>query len=114
MPITVYGFDSIAAMIEQDGYLFKMLLNDVGVVLFSHTTEHRDAGHPGIIYADQSRGNALAAMVKPGRIEIRYHQQFTDQRVKRLMEKILATPEFEFARSFAVSYQGRPLMIDMS
>jgi hypothetical protein len=88
----VYGFDSIAPLLEQDGYLFKMLANDSGVVLFPHNTEHRDATQPGIKYVDDSGGNAIAAMVKPGLIEFRYHRQFTDERVKRLAERILTLP----------------------
>ncbi|MFO0943644.1 MAG: hypothetical protein U0930_23155 [Pirellulales bacterium] len=106
----VYGYESIAHLLSQEGYLFKMLLNDVGVVLFPHTTEHRDATHPGIMYADDSRGNAIAAMVKPGRIEIRHHQQFSDQRVKRLVEQMLELPELSFAKSFVVTYQGRVIV----
>lgn len=107
----VYGFDSIAPMLEQDGYLFKMLVNDSGVVFFPHTTEHRDATQSGIQYADDSRGNALAAMVKPGRIEIRFHRHFTDERVKRLIDRILLLPELEFARSFVFAYQARTLTL---
>ena len=106
----VYGFDSIASMLEQDGYLFKMLANDSGVAFFPHTTEHRDATQSGIRYADDSGGNALAAIVKLGRIEFRYHRQFTDERVKQLAERILTLPELEFAHSFTVSYQGRILI----
>ena len=107
----VYGFDSIAPLLEQDSYLFKMLGDDSGVVLFPHTTEHRGATHPGIKYADESGGNALAAMVKPGRIEFRHHRQFTDECVKRLAERMLTLPKLQFARSFAVTYQGRTLTL---
>ena len=106
----VYGFDSIVSMLEQDSYLFKMLANDSGVVLFPHTTEHRDATQPGIKYADDSCGNALAAIVKPGCIEFRHHRQFADERVKHLAERILILPELEFAHLFAVTYQSRLLI----
>lgn len=109
--MVVYGIDSIAPMLKQNGYVFKMIANDSGVVVFPHTTEHRDATHAGIKYADDSRGNALAAMVKPGRIEFRFHQQFTDERVKHLVMRLLALPEMEFARSFIVTYQGRILTL---
>lgn len=109
--MTVYGFDSISPLLEQEGYLFKMLANDSGVVFFPHTTEHRDATQPGIKYADDSCGNAIAAMVKPGRIEFRHHRQFTDERVKQLAQRILTLPELGFARSFTVSYQARTLTL---
>jgi len=108
--MVVYGFDSISPMLEQDGYLFKLLANDAGVVFFPHTTEHRDATQPGIKYVDDSRGNALAAMVKPGRIEFRFHQRFSDERVTDLANRILTLPELEFASSFVVTYQARTLI----
>ena len=108
--MVVYGFDSISPMLEHDGYLFKLPANDVGVVFFPHTTEHRDATQPAIQYADDSRGNALAAMVKPGRIDFRFHRQFSDERVKDLANRILTLPELEFARSFIVTYQPRTLI----
>lgn len=107
--MNVYGFDSIARLLEQDHYLFKLLANESGVVLFPHTTEHRDATQPGIRYADDSGGNALAAMVKPGWIEFRYHQQFSDQRVTQLAQRMRSLPELEFARSFAVTYKAQEL-----
>ena len=106
----VYGFNSIAALLEQDGYLFKLLANDSGAVLFPHTTEHRDATQVGIKYADNSRGNALAATVKPGRIEFRFHPGFSDQRVKKLAHRLLVLPELNFARDSIVTYQGRTLI----
>ncbi len=109
--MVVYGFDSIAPMLKQDGYLFKVIVNDSGVVFFPQTTEHRDATQPGIKYADDSLGNALAAMVKSGRIEFRFHRQFTDERVRQLAVRMMALPEMEFARSFIVTYQARTLTL---
>lgn len=109
----VYGFDSIAPLLGQDGYLFKMLVNDTGIVLFPHTTEHQDETRPGIQYVEESAGNALAAVVMPGRIELRFHRQFSDERVKRLVEKMLLLPELKFARTFLVTYQARPLSLDL-
>ncbi len=106
----VCEFDSIAPLLESDGYLFKLLANDTGVVLFPHTIEHRDATQPGIKYADDSRGNALAAMVKPGRIEFRYHRGFSDDRVKQLSERMLALPELQFASGSTITYQARTLI----
>ena len=107
--MNVYGRETIAHLLEQESYLFKLLMNASGVVLFPHTTEHRDAGQPGIHYADDSRGNALAAIVKPGSIEFRFHQKFSDAQVKQLAIRLLQVPEFEFAREFVVTYQARRL-----
>ena len=52
----VYGFDSLARLLVDQGYLFKLIANERGVVVFPHMTEHRDSGHPGICYADDSQG----------------------------------------------------------
>ncbi|MEP3482407.1 MAG: hypothetical protein ABJZ55_24410 [Fuerstiella sp.] len=106
----VYGFDSIALLLENDGYLFKLLANDTGVVLFPQTTEHRDATQSGIKYADDSRGNALAAMVKPGRIEFRFHRGFSDDRVRQLAHRMLALPELQFAIGATITYQARTVI----
>lgn len=108
--MVVYGFDSIAPLLQQEAYLFKLLANDAAVVLFRHTVEHRDAGQPGIMYVDDASGNALAAIVKPGRIEFRFHHQYSDARVRHLTERILALPEMVFASSFLVTYQGRVVL----
>lgn len=108
--MVVYGFDSIVSLLEQENFLFKLLASDAGVVLFSHTCQHRDAGQPGIRYADDSEGNALAAMVKPGRIEFRFHRNYSDERVRELAARLLTLPELEFARTFSVTYQARTLI----
>ena len=106
----VYGMESVESLLESDGYLFKMVANEVGVILFPHTSEHSDNHLPGIRYADDSAGNALAAMVKPGRIEFRHHQSFPEERVHRVATAILRHPELAWAWSFAVSYRGRTLV----
>ncbi len=107
--MNVYGFESIRWLLDQEGYLFKLLANDRGIVLFPHTTEHCDATQPGIQYADDSQGNALAAMVTPGEIAFRFHRQFSDEHVGNLASRILALPEMTFAQSFKITYQGRVL-----
>jgi len=106
----VHGFDRIASMLEEDGFLFKLIANETGVVLFPHSFEHRDSTHPGIKYVDDSRGNALAAMVKPGRIEFRFHREFSDERVKQLVERMLVLPELQLLRGATVTYQTRILV----
>jgi hypothetical protein len=107
--MVVFGPDYVRSMLASDGYLIKLVANESGVYFFPHTTEHRDALQPGLRYADDSAGNALAAMVKPGRIDFRFHRDFSDQRVRNLARRILDHPELAVARSFAVTYQGRTL-----
>jgi hypothetical protein len=106
----VYGLDSVESMLETDGYLFKLVANETAVFFFPHTSEHRDAKQPGLSYEDDSAGNALAAMVKPGRIEFRFHRAFSDERVRNLAQRIIDHPDIAFASTFAVTYQGRTLI----
>lgn len=50
---------------------------------FRHTFSIASSLH--VSYEDDRRGNALAAMLALGRIEIRYHREFSDGRVERLV-----------------------------
>jgi hypothetical protein len=52
------------------GFSAKAVFNQHGVIFFPVDRQHRDQKAPGISYADQSAGNALAVMLSPGMIEI--------------------------------------------
>ncbi|MBA2113121.1 hypothetical protein [Bremerella alba] len=106
----VYGRDSIETILQEDSYLFKLLVNDHGVLLFSRDTEHEQISEPDIRFETDSVGNALAGVVKPGHIELRYHDDFGDERVRLLMQRVIELPEMAFAQSFEVVYQGRVLI----
>ena len=106
----VYGFEIVEKYVSEEGYLFKLIANEMGVVFLPHTREHRDSTMPGIRYADESKGNALAAMVKPGRIEFRFHHDFSDNRVKKIAQQMLQCPEFRFAANFTITYQARKII----
>jgi hypothetical protein len=104
------GLESVQSLLESEGYLFKLVAHDTAVHFFPRTTEHCDAKLPGLSYEHDSAGNALAAMVKPGLLEFRFHRSFSDARVRTIAERILAHPDLFFASSFTVTYQGRTLI----
>lgn len=106
----VYGLDSIRLELENDGYVVKFLAHDNAAAFFPKTTEHRDAGTEGLSYKDDSKGNALAGIMSPGRIEIRFHNKFSDERVKKIALAMLELADLSFARKFKVLYQGRVLV----
>ena len=108
--MTVSGIESIAHYIEQPGYFVKCLLTDSAAVFFPGSVQHRDVKKGAVSYEDDYRGNALAATVTPGRIEIRFHQDYGDERVRAIARDLLRSPEMVWASSFAVSYQGRALL----
>ncbi len=103
------GVDFIRDLSESGGFSAKMVFNDQGAIFFSTRQEHRDQIAPGISYKDNYEGNALAAMLMPGKIEIRFHREYDDRRIKQLVEKLLAADELSFMRRWAVTYQGRPI-----
>ncbi len=86
--MNIVGDDFLRASIAQDGYFIKVVLNARAAHFFPHTTEHRDATLPGLTYRDDSMGNALAATVKPTRIDIRLHSAFSPSHVKAIVEQM--------------------------
>ena len=87
----------------------KMVLNERGAVLLGASREHREMKAAGISYEDNYKGKALAAMLAPGLVEIRYHAGCTDGAVERLMKHLLACEELSRMSGWRVTYQGRLL-----
>lgn len=108
------GLDSILHIIADMHYQFKAIVNESVAIVFPATTEHRDAGQANIRYADNYEGNALAAMIKSGLVEFRYHQQFTDERVRKIAAEFLSHPSLAFASTFGVTYQNRVIIVGFS
>jgi hypothetical protein len=105
----VFGLDSIRSELQPGGYEVKLLANDGTVVFFPRRSEHRDVKVHGLDYEDDSKGNALAAMMSPGRIEFRFHRAFSDARARKIGTEILNHPDSASARDFQITYQGRAL-----
>jgi hypothetical protein len=105
----VTGIESIKQYLEQPGYFVKCLLTDSVAVFFPGSIQHRDVKRDGVSYEDDYRGNALAATVTPGRIDIRFHQGFNDEQVGSICRNLLSCPDMAWASSFSVCYQGRLL-----
>ncbi len=68
----------------------------------------------GISYEDNYAGNALAAMIRPGAFEIRYHKSCSDRRVAQIVNAIATETGFEILNTWRVTYQGRLLTIQDS
>jgi hypothetical protein len=87
----------------------KIVFNGRGAIFFPASEQHRDQSAAGIRYADDSQGNALAAMLRPGEIEVRYHSSFSDAAVLRLVEQVARQPLLRAIEPWRVTYQGRLL-----
>lgn len=71
----------------------KMVFNANGAIFLPTAHQHRDHKAEGISYEDDYKGNALAAMLAPGRIEVRYHSGYSDAEVTRILRNLVALPQ---------------------
>jgi hypothetical protein len=94
---------------DHPGFTAKAVLNQHGIIFLPARAQHRDSKATNISYEDDYKGNALAAMLTPGRIEIRYHKAFTDDAVADLLRALTAHPDLAFMRGWSATYQGRPI-----
>jgi hypothetical protein len=85
----------------------KFILNDSGIVFFPATQQHRDTKSHGLSYEDDYLGNAVAGIVMPDRVEIRFHKAFTDDRIRAIWRRVLSRPELAGASLGQLYYQGR-------
>ena len=107
----ITGADYLERVSRAESFTAKMVFNDSGAFIFSAQSQHREMKAPGISYDHDARGNALAAMLKPRLIEIRFDPRFSDDRVVGIIRKLLASPELSFVKGWKVTYQGRVLSL---
>jgi len=103
------GVDYIQSEAANTYFSAKMTFNARGAIFFPVRQEHRDMKADGISYEDDYRGNALAAMLGPGKIEVRWHRDYPDRKVAQIVRQILAHPELAFMADWRVTYQGRAI-----
>ena len=95
--------------LKEKGRSLKFIVNESAIVFFPGTQQHREIKVGGLTYEDDYRGNAMAGLVMPERVEIRFHAAFPDERVRNLWARVLAIPEVASAGLGPVYYQGRQL-----
>ncbi len=105
----VRGTDFIKLLLTQQYFSAKMVFNAQGAIIFPVNQEHRNQKAEAISYEDDYKGNAMAAMLAPNKIEIRYHQSFTDTQVANIIKSLKQHPELDFMLNWQTTYQGRPL-----
>ena len=87
----------------------KFLLNDSAIAFFPNSQQHRDMKVEGLSYEDDYRGNALAGVVTPERVEIRFHRAFSDELVRSIWSRVMQIPQVANAGLGKVYYQGREI-----
>ena len=112
--MVISGADYLKNEISQGDFTAKMVFNEQGALIFSVRTQHSHAKAPGISYEHESAGNAVAAMLLPNKIEVRFHQRFSDERIAHLLMKLLSEPELSEMANWEITYQGRPIHLPNS
>lgn len=107
--MTVIGLSYLKSLLEREHFSAKMVFNERGAIFFPVKEEHRNMKGDGICYKDNYEGNALAAMLSPGKVDIRFHADFSDSRVRSTIGSLVSLPELTFMSSWSVFYQGRAL-----
>ena len=107
--MTVSGMESITQTIQQPGYFVKGILGESAAIFFPGSIQHRDMKRHGLSYEDDHRGNAMAVTITPGRMDIRFHPAYPDEKVREICRRLKRAPEMEWLSSFVVAYQGRML-----
>ena len=103
------GVEFLNSQLAQPGFTGKAVFNRQGIIFFPTSEQHRDQKVAGISYEDDSAGNALAAMLSPGKIEIRNHRDFSEPLVAQIVLNLMALTELAMLRGWQVTYGGRNL-----
>lgn len=106
----ILGADYLTSLLAEGSFSAKMVFNARGAIVFPVSREHRDQKAPGISYEDDYKGNALVAMLAPGKIEIRGHQGFSDSQVAEIVSMLLTLPELALLKDWTVVYRGRKVV----
>lgn len=104
------GVEFLKSQLTQPGFTAKAVFNRQGIIFFPASEQHRDQKVEGISYEDDSAGNALAAMLSAGKIEIRNHREFSEPVVTQILHSLLAQPELAPLRGWRATYRGQELV----
>jgi hypothetical protein len=102
----IVGADYIERVARDEPVRLKMVFNHAGAIIFPETQEHRDQKAAGISYEDNYAGNALAAMLARGRIEVRFHERFSPEQVSAILSQLLSQPVLRPSLLWERTYRG--------
>jgi hypothetical protein len=109
--MVLIGVEFMLSLVEEDHFSAKLVFNESGAIFFRTNQQHCDQKAEGISYEDNYKGNALAAMLAPGKIEIRYHKHFSDNQVASIVASLMEQPILSFMKGWQVTYQGQALSV---
>jgi hypothetical protein len=107
----VFNLELLKQGLATKGSSVKFILNDTAIVFLPITQQHRDVKEQGLSYEDDYRGNAVAGLVTPSGAEIRFHQAYSDERIRTIWLQLKIMPAFSDPRLGRHSYQGREILV---
>jgi hypothetical protein len=107
----IVGVQLIEGSTDQNQQSGKLILNEKAIIFFPSSQQHKDIKLHGLSYDDDYRGNAVAATFSFGRIDIRFHEQFSSERVRTLWLEVISDERISFLQNWQVYYQGRRIII---
>ena len=87
----------------------KFILNESAIIFFSTAEQHNSVKLHGLSYEDDYRGNSLAGTFSRERIDIRFHRDFSDERVRALWSRVRVESELALLKERPAFYQGRAI-----
>ncbi len=103
------GTETVDALARGEIYHAKLVFNHCGFIAFPTSRQHNTMKAEGISYEDNYVGNAMAAILKPGAIEVRFHRDFSDQDVGLILTRLMKTTALATLGPVAVTYKRRPI-----
>jgi hypothetical protein len=103
----IYDWICLEEVLGNAHYQFKAIFNARGIIFFPMSRQHRQTKAEGISYDDGPSGNAVAAVISLGQVDIRNDPRFAAETVRRILEDILQDGRLEPLRGFTVTYQGK-------
>ena len=103
----VAGLDTIPYAVKGVPPFAKFILNETAIVFFRSMVQHREVKQHGLSYEDNYRGNCVAGSFVEDRIDIRWHKEFSDERIRNLWMQVLAEPTLSFLRDRPLFYKNR-------
>lgn len=108
----ILGTELLSQLLAGEVVDLKMLIAPRGAIILPRTSEHRSRQAEGIVYREDHSGTAMAAMLRRGEIEIRFHRAYPDAHATRIVGDVLAHESLAVMRTWKVTYQGRELTIE--
>lgn len=108
--MTLLNSELLLRLLNTPGGRAKFVMNDRVIMFFPASQQHREAKASGVSYEDEHKGNAVAGIASPGKVEIRFHSRYSDERIRTIWNAVRSTPELANVSLGKLFYQGRELL----